>query len=241
MRIKITLQYNGVPYFGSQSQTSTDKTVMGTLQQALSRLGVDQKPIAAGRTDKAVHASGQVVHCDLPEHWRDLDRLHVMLDRQLPKSIRIRNIVETSADFHARYSAKRRVYRYITSEKTVNPFESDFITFTPKLDLRLLNTSMKIFVGTHDFALFKKRGSATNDDIRTIYRAFAYTYRGKTVLYFEADGYLRSQIRLMVGALLAVNNGNLDIERLKEQLNRKAYHHRAPAPPNGLYLAKVKY
>jgi len=241
MRVKITLRYNGAPYFGSQSQTATEQTVLGTVQKALSRLGIDNKPIASGRTDRGVHANAQVLHCDLPGHWSDLEKLHRSLNLQLPSSIRIRRIIRTDDDFHARYSAKRRVYRYILSDKEPTPFESDFVTFTRSLDFELLSAAMTTFVGTHDFSGFKKSGSDTKNSIRTIYKAFAYRYRGKIILYFEADGYLRSQIRLMTGFLLAINDNKLDIKRLKEQLSNITCHHRTPAPPNGLYLAKIKY
>lgn len=241
MRIKIILQYNGTPYFGSQSQTATEQTVMGTVQKALSRLGIDDIPKASGRTDRGVHANAQVLHCDLPSHWNDLEKLHRSLNLQLPSSIRVRRIVHTDENFHARYSAKRRVYRYILSDKEPTPFESDFVTFTRPLDFELLNAAIKTFTGTHDFSGFKKNGSDTKNSIRTIYKAFAYRYRGKIILYFEADGYLRSQIRLMAGFLLAINDDRLDIKRLKEQLSNISYHHRTPAPPNGLYLAKIKY
>ena len=115
------------------------------------------------------------------------------------------------------------------------------MTFTRTLDLDLLNTAIKIFVGTHDFSSFKKNGSSSKNSVRTIYKAFVYQYRGKVILYFEADGYLRSQIRLMTGFLLAINDQILDIKRLKEQLSNITCHHRTAAPPNGLYLAKIKY
>ncbi len=241
MRIKITLQYNGVPFFGSQSQKNTKQTVLGIFQSALSRLGISAKAIASGRTDRAVHASGQVVHCDLPTHWKDLKKLRRSLDLHLPETIRIRHLVQVDDDFHARYSAKRRVYRYVLSDKEPNPFENDFVTFTKKIDIEVLNSAIKTFIGTHDFTSFKKNGSDTGTNVRIIYKAFAYEYRGKTILYFEANGYLRSQIRMMVGFLLEINEGRLDVDRLKEQLLLTHLHHRTPAPPNGLYLAKVKY
>ena len=82
MRIKITLQYNGVPYLGLQSQTMTENTILGRLKNAFLRLGIEDKIIASGRTDKGVHASGQVLHCDLPLHWSDLEKLKRSLNHQ---------------------------------------------------------------------------------------------------------------------------------------------------------------
>ena len=241
MRIKITLSYNGTTYAGSQVQKSTPNTVMGTLQHAFRRLGIDALPVASGRTDRGVHATGQVVHCDVPQHWHDTARLQVMLNRQLPPSIRIRAIKTVAGDFHARFSARRRVYRYILSEAEPSPFEWDFVTFTQSLDLGRINDAMTAFLGTHDFTRFKKTGSETPSDRRTVYRAFAYRHRGKVVFTFEGSAFLRSQIRLMVGFLLQVNAGKRSREELVEQLACRADYKIPPAPHNGLYLAKIKY
>lgn len=241
MRVKLTIAYNGAPYFGLQSQTTTDRTIIGTLQSAFKRLGIHSKLIASGRTDRGVHATAQVLHCDLPAHWSDLAKLKQSIHYHIPNSIRVKKIEPSANDFHARYSAKRRVYRYVLSEHTPNPFEADFVTFTGTIDLDLINQAMHAFIGTHDFVYFKKSGSDTTDFVRTIYKAFAYRYRGKVILYFEANGYLRSQIRLMVGFLLAVNTGKSNLEQLHEQLSAKMQHHTRLAPENGLYLAKIKY
>lgn len=241
MRIKITLQYNGTPFQGSQVQKSTSNTVMGMLQHAFHRLGIDTLPVASGRTDKGVHATGQVVHCDLPPHWHDTARLKTVLNRHLPAAIRIRSIDYVAADFHARFSAKRRIYRYILSEAEPNPFEWDFITFSEALDVPLIDDAMKAFVGEHDFSRFKKIGSETPHDRRIIYRAFAYRHRGKVVLTFEGNGFLRSQIRLMVGFLLQINAGKRTKADLIEQLACRADYKVKPAPHNGLYLARIKY
>ena len=241
MRIKITLQYNGAPYLGLQSQTSTESTIIGTLHNALLRLGIEGKLIASGRTDKGVHATGQVLHCDLPPHWHDLKKLKRSLNHQLPDSIHVRRIEEAANDFHARYSAKRRIYRYILTAHEPNPFEADFVTFIDAVDFAAISRAIGCFVGTYDFRYFKKSGSETENDIRTIYRAFAYRKNGNIVLTFEANGYLRSQIRLMVGFLLLISQKKRSVNDLKAQLMCQANFKVKPAPCNGLYLAKVKY
>lgn len=241
MRVKITLQYNGAPYLGLQSQTKTENTVIGTLQRALLRLNINEKIVASGRTDKGVHATGQVLHCDLPQHWHNLQKLKRSLNHQLPDSIHIRRIEEAADDFHARYSAKRRVYRYILSAREPNPFEADFITFVDSVDFSALVRAIGSYVGTYDFKYFKKSGSDTENDIRTVYRAIAYRRNKNIVLTFEANGYLRSQIRMMVGFLLLVSQGKRNVGDLKAQLLCEADFKVKPAPCNGLYLAKVKY
>jgi tRNA pseudouridine38-40 synthase len=239
MRIKLTLSYNGSRFQGSQSQTKTGNTVMGSLQDVLKRLGIDSKPVASGRTDAGVHAFAQVVHLDLPPHWTSLTKLRRALEHQLPASIRVRRIETASDDFHARFSAKRRVYRYIMSDKAPNPFEADFVTFTPPLDPQRINAAMRLFEGEHDFDYFKKTGSDVKHHVRTVYRAFAYRHRGYTVLYFEANGYLRSQIRMMADAVLKVNAGKMSLQQLHEQIDAKVRHSTDLAPAAGLYLSKI--
>jgi tRNA pseudouridine38-40 synthase len=138
--------------------------------------------------------------------------------------------------FHARYSAKRRIYRYIIKEADANPFMADFITFLEHVDFDKINQNIKLFEGEHDFEFFIKKGSDENSTVRKIYKAFAYKHKGYIILYFEANGFLRSQIRMMVGALLSLNK-----EQIEENLSKKAKHKIKPAPPNGLYLAKIHY
>lgn len=237
----MTISYNGSRFSGSQTQTRTANTVMGTLQEALRRLHIDTKPIASGRTDAGVHAFAQVVHIDLPPHWHDLNRLRHTLERHLPLLIRIRRIERCADDFHARFSARRRVYRYILSEKAPNPFEAELVTFTPPLNLGRLDAAMRLFVGEHDFEYFMKTGSDTSHSVRTIYKTFTYRHRGYTILYFEANGYLRSQVRMMTEAVLRVNDGRMSLKQLQEQIECKRRHSTHLAPAAGLYLSKVIY
>jgi tRNA pseudouridine38-40 synthase len=241
MRIKLTISYNGAPFMGLQSQTTTADTIIGTLQSALKRLGIESKAVASGRTDRGVHAYRQVLHFDLPEFWSDLEKLERSLTRQLPDAIHIRRLEKAADDFHARYGAKRRVYRYILSTKEPNPFEADFVTFVPSLDHEKIAEAIRLFEGTHDFDYFKKSGSDVTDFVRTVYKARLYRRSGYTVLYFEANGFLRAQIRLMVGFLLGISEGKLTEKMLREQLACEKQYKVKPAPHNGLYLSKIIY
>ncbi|MEA2099143.1 MAG: tRNA pseudouridine(38-40) synthase TruA [Campylobacterota bacterium] len=236
MRSRLTIAYNGTHYLGSQTQKSSPNTILGNIEKVLSALGIKDKLIASGRTDKGVHATGQVCHIDLPPFWVDLKKLKKVLNEMLPPSINIKNIIEVDNDFHARYGAKKRVYRYIIKKEKSNPFLNDFITYDESADFEKIERSIKTFIGEHDFTNFMKTGSDTKSAIRIIYKAFAYEYKGYIILNFEANGFLRSQIRLMVGALL-----KLDSTQLHEQLNMNKRYALKPAKCNGLYLAKIKY
>ncbi|MEA1983972.1 MAG: tRNA pseudouridine(38-40) synthase TruA [Campylobacterota bacterium] len=236
MRVALTIAYNGTHFFGSQLQSETPNTINGQLQKALVQLGIDSKVVASGRTDKGVHASGQVCHIDLPPFWSDTLKLKRVLNEMLPSSIHIKTLKTVSQEFHARYGAKKRTYRYIIKEGESNPFEADFVTFLKKTDYEMLEKNIKLFVGEHDFSNFMKTGSDTKSPIRIIYKAFTYKCNGAIILNFQANGFLRSQIRLMVGALLELN-----ATQIEEMLQVKKEYKNRPAPPNGLYLAKINY
>ena len=236
MRCAVTIAYDGTHFLGSQAQKCSPNTILGNLQKVLSQLSIDSKIVASGRTDRGVHATGQVCHFDLPEFWTDLKKLKKVLNEMLPSSIQVKLVKKVDAEFHARYSAKRRVYRYIIKNSKSNPFENDFITFIGSVDFNEIEKNIKLFVGEHDFSNLMKTGSDVKSTTRAIYKAFAYKHKDYIVLNFEANGFLRSQIRLMVGALLKLN-----ATQLLEQLECKKKHKVKPAPSNGLYLAHIKY
>jgi len=236
MKIAITVAYNGTHFLGSQIQKESTNTIFGEIQRVFNSIGVREQCIASGRTDKGVHATGQVFHIELPTYWNDLIKLKNVLNKMLPNSILIKNIKKVSDNFHARYSAKKRVYRYIIKSSNSNPFEEQFISFIKDADFRIIKKNISLFIGEHDFKAFMRTGSDTKNSIRIIYNAFAYKHKEYLVLNFEANGFLRSQIRLMVGALLC-----LDKEDIIHKLNLTKEISLKPAPPNGLYLAKIKY
>ncbi|WP_373070774.1 tRNA pseudouridine(38-40) synthase TruA [Sulfurimonas sp.] len=236
MRALLTCSYNGTHFLGSQTQSETKNTVFGQIEHVLNEINITSKPQPSGRTDKGVHASGQTFHIDLPEFWTDLKKLKRILNEMLPNSIKILTIKEVDEEFHARYSAKSRVYRYLIKTTYSNPFEDDFISFYKDVNFEEIQKKMPVFVGEYDFKQFMKTGSDTGSTVREIYRSFAYKHKGLIVLNFEANGFLRSQIRLMVGALLKLSESEI-----KEQLECTKQHKIKPALANGLYLAKIKY
>ncbi len=241
MRVKMTIAYNGANYFGSQIQKETNQTINGQLEKALGLLQIETKVHASGRTDRGVHASRQVIHFDLPPFWTDLNKLQDSLKRILPSNITIRRLEQVEDAFHARYSAKRRAYRYVISTKRPNPFLADLVTYVDTLDEAKIREAIKLFEGEHNFENFKKSGSDTENLVREVYKTRVYNHKGYTVLYFEANGFLRSQIRLMVGFLLKISEGTYTKEDLIEQLNCTKHFKLKPAPHEGLYLCNIKY
>ncbi len=241
MKVKITLSYDGSQFYGYQSQKDGTKTVANTLQAAFSSFGIEAKINASGRTDRGVHAMGQVIDIDLPPYWSDLERLKNYLNRVCAPSIMIARIEEVDEAFHARYSAKRRVYRYLIKVGEPSVFSHSFVTYHDSVDKKKIQEAMLLFEGEHDFEYFSKSGSDPKSTVREIYKCRFYKYKEFYILSVEANGYLISQIRIMVDFLLKISDGALSKEDLKEQLEKKKIHNRGLAKPNGLYLAKIKY
>jgi len=240
MYVKAVIAYDGSHYYGFQKQTSTSQTIVGVLEKALHDLHIETTIVGSGRTDAGVHATGQVIHFEIPPFWSDLKRLKRYLNLKL-EHIYIKHISCVSQAFHARFSAKRRVYRYIFKTTEPSIFEKCYISHYDSFDPTLLKEALRLFEGEHDFKYFHKTGSVTHTTIRTIYKT-TYRQRGAYhYLYFTANGFLRSQIRMMVEGVMHVAQGKLSKKQLQEQLLTEKKYLTKPAKPEGLYLARILY
>lgn len=240
MNAKFTISYDGTLYQGSQSQPN-GLSVEDSLQKAFKEININTKIFLSGRTDKDVHATGQVFNCILPDYWHNLSKLKDIMNKHLPLSINIKNIKEVDDSFHSRFHAKKRVYRYIVSKKEPSVFSSKYIAYYKDFDEELIKEAIKLFEGLHDFEFFHKKGSDKENTIREVYEAKFYKYKDIYVFKFTANSYLRSQIRLMVGSLLKVGTKKLSLVDLKAQLKKEKRVFKLPACAYGLYLAKVYY
>jgi tRNA pseudouridine38-40 synthase len=240
MHVKAIIAYDGGYFKGFQKQNSTSNTITGHIEKALASLGIHDAIKGSGRTDAGVHATGQVIDFKLPPFWKDLDKLKHALNQKL-KYISFKHISWVSNDFHARFSAKKRVYRYVFKTQRPSIFEQNHISFYPDFDPKLLIQVLKLFEGKHDFSNFIKTGSLTHTNIRHIYKASYKTLNHHHIIYFEANGFLRSQVRMMVEASMQVAQKILTLEQLEEQLKLKQRHITKLAPPEGLYLARIIY
>jgi len=240
MKVKAVISYDGSAYFGFQKQTSTRQTVTTEIEDALRDLQINSPITGSGRTDAGVHASGQVIHFDLPTFWTDLIRLKTILNRKLSK-IQFKHICKVSDNFHARYSAKERIYRYVFKTYTPSVFENKYIAHYTCFDADILSEALSLFIGKHDFAYFHKTGSDVHTTIREVYKAY-YIQRGKYhFIYFSANGFLRSQVRMMIEASMLCAQGVFTLEALAEQITCKGQMLKKLAPAQGLYLARIIY
>lgn len=240
MNAKFTIAYDGTKFLGSQTQPNK-LSVEDKIQEAFKSINIDTKMTISGRTDKDVHATGQVFNCVLPEYWSDFKKLKKVLNKHLPNQIRIKNIKKVSSEFHSRFHAKKRVYRYLLTNKELNAFNCNYISYCKEINEQRIKEAIREFIGSYDFEYFHKTGSDKENTIREIFDARFYKYKDIYVFKFTANSYLRSQIRLMVGFLLAISENKRTIEELKSQLQKKKRFFKTPASPYGLYLAKVYY
>jgi len=239
-RVKAVISYDGSVYLGFQKQKSTTKTVTHTIEEALNSLHIKSSIVASGRTDAGVHATGQVIHFNLPPFWSDLNKLKTNLNRKL-KDIEFKHISRVKDDFHARFSAKKRLYRYVFKTSKPSIFEQKYISYYQSFDSELLEKALVYFEGEHDFNYFHKTGSITHTTVREVYTTKYKEYNGYHFIYFQANGFLRSQVRMMVEAAMLCAKGEMTLEQLTEQIECREKHTSGLAPPEGLYLARVQY
>ena len=239
-RVKAVISYDGSAYLGFQKQNSTKQTVTYAIEKALHSLQITSDIVASGRTDAGVHATGQVIHFDLPDFWSDLSKLKLNVNRKL-KDIEFKHISKVSSDFHARFSAKKRLYRYVFKNKKPSVFEKKYISYYPSFNSDLLKEALQIFEGKHDFSYFRKTGTVTHTTIREIYQTYYRESNGYHYIYFQANSFLRSQVRMMVEAVMHYAQGKITLEQLTIQINCQEKHISRLAPPEGLYLARVQY
>src|SRR6266702_5228669 len=241
-RLKLIVAYDGAPFAGWQSQSHRN-TIQDYLERAFER--VTGRPVrvhGAGRTDAGVHALAQCAHVDVnkalaPARWMEA------LNALLPPAIRVLRCRYVSNDFHARLSAKGKVYRYrIWCAPVLPPFEYRRAWHIARpLDLRVVKTAAKHFVGTHDFAGFAaNRGKAERSTIRTINSVSVRQNGPCLTIEFDGDGFLYKMVRLMVGALVKCAHGKMRIEEITSRLQSGALGRgRFTAPGEGLYLVRV--
>jgi tRNA pseudouridine38-40 synthase len=244
--IRLTLAYDGTEFSGFQAQTGR-RTVQETVEEAIQRITGSQARIAgAGRTDAGVHAAGQVVSfqtgSELP-----VAALTRALDASLPADVGIVDAQEVSSDFHARYSARGRGYRYTISNATERPVLDRHFVFhwRSRLDEARMDEVAQEFAGRHDFAAFcgtlRGRDRPTST-VRTIFRIHCWRAEERVVIDTAADGFLPRMVRNLTGTLIRAGMDQLTAADVRGMLAGTGP--RVPtvtAPAHGLCLTNVWY
>lgn len=243
-RAKLTIAYLGGSFSGWQRQDNA-RTVQGDLERGLAKLtgGHRVAVVGAGRTDAGVHAAGQVAHVDLPTAL-PVDVLPRTLNQRLGPDLRVRAAVAVPGDFHARRSAlgKHYVYRILCREPEL-PWLGARSAVVPVLtDPRTFEQAFRRLPGRRDWASFTVPEVARRSTIRSLFRTDVVWRRTGLELHFFGEGFLRYQIRRMVGALLELGYGRMSPRRFASLLARPSPGAHVPtAPARGLTLERVYY
>lgn len=243
MRLLCKIQYDGSDYHGFQRQPRLI-TVQGEIEAALKRIYRKHIDIhSTSRTDAGVHALAQYFHFDV-EPFIEVTKLRRILNEQLPESIDIAELYEVSEGFHARYDSRRKTYRYdvITScEKRV--FSSKYaLIYKKAVHYDVIEEGLKLFLGKKDYGALQASGGEKESTVRHIEAIRIEKDEEGFSLFITADGFLYHMVRIIVGALLDLNEGRRTVAELEEGLrmkNREVFRRTAPA--SGLYLIEVDY
>ncbi len=246
MRLKLTLAYDGACFRGWQSQPGGG-AVQDILQDALTKLNGGRKVAVqgSGRTDAGVHAHGQVAHADVTVQRGSAQFWQRALNATLPPALRVMRCVRAAEDFHARYSARGKIYEYLLWIGPVLPPHQVGRCWhvLPPPDPALLRQAAKMLAGRHDFSGFAaNRGTPVRDTLRNL-RKITVSQRGALIrLRFEGDGFLYKMVRMLVAAMVWVAQGKASLASLRARLHgSESDLPRGVAPSDGLYLERVMY
>jgi tRNA pseudouridine38-40 synthase len=243
-RYRLDLEYDGGPYAGFQAQ-ARQPSVQGALERAIAAFcGEAVRVHAAGRTDAGVHATGQVAHIDLAKDWpadvvRDAVNAHLGSE---PIAVTAATLVDE--DFHARFSARARHYRYdILNRRAPPALERRHVWHVKKpLDAAAMHAAAQALVGQHDFTTFRDAACQAKSPIKTLDVAEVAREGEAVSLSFSARSFLHRQVRSMTGSLVEVGTGRWSAEDFKAALAARDRAACGPvAPPDGLYLIRVDY
>jgi tRNA pseudouridine38-40 synthase len=240
MRYLITFAYDGTNFKGYQKQPKL-RTVQGEIENALKKIsgGLDIELNSSGRTDGGVHALNQKAHFDLDKKIA-LHKLVMALNTYTNNDIYIKDIKVVDNNFHARYMVKKKEYMYKINMGEYNPLDRNYIfQYNKPLNINRMKKESKYLIGTHDFSSFANKEDKKESYVRTIYKIDIKKHKNILIIKFTGNGFLKYQVRNMVGALIEVSNNNKSIKNMLEQKNRKTFGKIAPA--EGLYLSNVEY
>ncbi|MBI5214820.1 MAG: tRNA pseudouridine(38-40) synthase TruA [Ignavibacteriae bacterium] len=239
--IILTIEYDGEQYVGWQRQLN-GKSIQGEIENALKTILQEQvNVIGAGRTDAGVHARGQVANFQTNTSL-ELYQIKSALNSSLSDDIVVHDAVDVEEDFHARYNAKQRVYKYFIrqNESALERKYSWFVRY--ELDIERMREVAQTILGEHDFEGFAKVGSDVKHFVCHVSMSEWQVGEKRLTYTISADRFLRGMVRALVGTMIDVGRGFLSPDIFKERLdNRLKYEPRSAAPAHGLVLEQVFY
>lgn len=240
MKYLMTVAYDGSKFYGFQ-RLNKEKTVQGELEKALSKINKKDVVIkGAGRTDRGVHAYGQKVHFELDINISP-ERLVHAVNSLIDKYIRIIDCVLVNDGFHARFSVRKKTYKYVINMGDFDPIKEDYLyNYCYTLDVNRMEIASKYLIGKHSYQVFVS-GERDNYNSEIFDVLFAKEDDYLTIT-FKGKSFYRYMVRNMVGALMLVGRGKISIEEFKNMIdsNETKYTYMT-VPANGLYLEKIEY
>ena len=240
---KLVVAYDGTRFFGWEHQPDRD-TIQGKLEAVLSELnGSPVAVIGAGRTDAGVHARGMVANVQLETALSDTE-IRDYCNRYLPDAIVVREVKACSPQFHARYKATGKTYRYTCFDGPVRPvFDRRYVTLLDhSVDEAAMTQAAQYLLGEHDFRAFCGNPKMRKSTVRQVDSIVIERRRDRVIFTFHGNGFLQNMVRIMVGTLLEVGRGFWPPEQVRQILASCDRKQAGPtAPPEGLCLIKVDY
>ncbi len=244
-RYQILIEYVGTNFRGWQVQKK-GRTIQGIIQEKISKLLKEKISLfGAGRLDKGVHASEQSAHFECKRKILNLDKFLISLNYFLNKDmVSVLKIKKREKDFHARYSAKLRIYTYVIINRLSKPVldKDRGWHIVNELDIEIMKKAAQRLKGTNDFSTFRSSSCRSKSAIKTMKSVKIKLKKDKIEIEFQSQSFLQQQVRSMVGCLKLVGEKRWTLSKFISVMNSKNRILCAPpAPPEGLYLTKVVY
>jgi len=244
-RYQILIEYEGTNFRGWQVQKK-GKTIQGLIQEKISKLLKEKIVLfGSGRTDAGVHAIEQSAHFDSKKKIVKSDRFLKSINHFLNKDrISILKLKKRSQNFHSRYSAKIRIYKYIIINRLSGPVleKNRGWHIMKQLDLKLMKKGAKKLVGTKDFSTFRASSCRAKSPIKSMKIVKIKSFKNKIEIEFRSQSFLQKQVRSMVGCLKYLGENKWSLDKFENVMNsKKRVLCAPPAPPEGLFLSRIIY
>lgn len=241
---KMVIAYDGSRYKGWQRLGSGENSIQGKIETVISRLLKKEiQIIGSGRTDAGVHAHGQVANFHCKPHLK-CDEVLIEINSYLPEDISVLSLEKVAEDFHSRFKAKTKIYRYYILQKPVHdPFLRKYSLHIPEyLDIEAMEEAANDIIGEHDFTAFTNAKSKKKSMVRRIDRLDIYPEDDYLIVEFEGNGFLHNMVRRLVGTLIQVGLNDIKPKVMKKYLDAKDRSKVTYiAESKGLFLEKVTY
>ena len=244
-KYQILIEYVGTSFRGWQVQKN-GKTIQGLIQEKISKI-LEEKIIliGSGRTDAGVHALEQSAHFECEKEIINIDKFLKSINHFLNKDlVTILNIKKKNKKFHSRFSAKLRIYKYVIINRLSKPVldKNRGWHIINKLDLKMMKKAAKKLIGTNDFSTFRASSCRAKSPIKTMKSVKIKSKNNRIEIEFQSQSFLQQQVRSMVGCLKYVGEKKWTLKKFTKVMDsKKRISCAPPAPPEGLYLARVIY